>query len=30
MDTADDDLPTDEEESSIAKYSAKVIKSILL
>jgi hypothetical protein len=29
MDTADDDLPTDEE-SSIAKYSAKVIKSILL
>jgi hypothetical protein len=30
MDTADDDLPTGEEESSVAKDSAKVIKYILL
>jgi hypothetical protein len=30
MDTVDDDLPSDEEESSVAKDSAKVIKYILL
>jgi hypothetical protein len=30
MDTADDDLPSDVEESSVAKDSAKVIKYILL
>jgi hypothetical protein len=30
MDTADDDLPTGEEVSSVAKDSAKVIKYILL